>query len=110
MNPPASPAPRTHWPAVLAAVAGGVAVGMNVGKVPLALPTLRTELGLGLVQAGFIYMAKLQVNHATFQAARLGSLGRSTRRTPHEQSGGAQRLPTRLNALKHRHSAARASG
>ena len=54
MNPPASPAPRTHWPAVLAAVAGGVAVGMNVGKVPLALPTLRTELGLSLVQAGWV--------------------------------------------------------
>jgi CP family cyanate transporter-like MFS transporter len=46
--------PRTHWPAVLAAVAGGVAVGMNVGKVPLALPTLRTELGLSLVQAGWV--------------------------------------------------------
>ncbi|GCL61891.1 hypothetical protein AQPW35_09720 [Rubrivivax pictus] len=39
---------------MLAAVAGGVAVGMNVGKVPLALPTLRTELGLSLVQAGWV--------------------------------------------------------
>jgi len=39
---------------VLAAVAGGVAVGMNVGKVPLALPTLRAELGLSLVQAGWV--------------------------------------------------------
>ena len=38
MTIPAAPAPPTHWPAVLAAVAGGVAVGMNVGKVPLALP------------------------------------------------------------------------
>ncbi|MBL8352387.1 MAG: MFS transporter [Burkholderiaceae bacterium] len=27
---------------------------MNVGKVPLALPTLRTELGLSLVQAGWV--------------------------------------------------------
>lgn len=52
--PGTAPAARTHWPAVLAAVAGGVAVGMNVGKVPLALPTLRTELGLGLVQAGWV--------------------------------------------------------
>jgi MFS transporter, CP family, cyanate transporter len=53
----AAPGPgsvRTHWPAVLAAVAAGVAVGMNVGKVPLALPTLRTELGLSLVQAGWV--------------------------------------------------------
>jgi hypothetical protein len=29
---------------------------------------------LGLIQAGFIYMAKLNLNHATFQAARIGSL------------------------------------
>ncbi len=48
------PAPRTHWPAVLAAALAGVAVGMNVGKVPLALPTLRAELGLSLVQAGWV--------------------------------------------------------
>lgn len=54
MTIPAAAAPPTHWPAVLAAVAGGVAVGMNVGKVPLALPTLRTELGLSLVQAGWV--------------------------------------------------------
>ena len=49
----ATPQP-THWPAVLAAALGGVAVGMNVGKVPLALPDLRTELGLTLVQAGWV--------------------------------------------------------
>lgn len=49
-----APPPRTHWPAVLAAVLAGVAVGMNVGKVPLALPTLRAELGLSLVQAGWV--------------------------------------------------------
>jgi TadE-like protein len=29
---------------------------------------------LGLIQAGFLYMAKLNLNHATFQAARIGSL------------------------------------
>ena len=51
---PTPPAVPTHWPAVLAAVAGGVAVGMNVGKVPLALPALRAELGLSLVQAGWV--------------------------------------------------------
>jgi cyanate permease len=39
---------------VLAAVMGGMAVGMNVGKVPLALPGLRAELGLSLVQAGWV--------------------------------------------------------
>jgi predicted MFS family arabinose efflux permease len=51
---PAHGAPPTHWPAVLAAAATGVAAGMNVGKVPLALPTLRAELGLSLVQAGWV--------------------------------------------------------
>jgi cyanate permease len=39
---------------VLAAVAGGVAVGMNVGKVPMALAALRQEFGLSLVQAGTV--------------------------------------------------------
>ncbi len=51
---PAGPAPRTHWPAVLAAALAGVAIAMNVGKVPLALPQLRDEMGLGLVQAGWV--------------------------------------------------------
>lgn len=52
----ASPAaaPATHWPAVLAAVAGGVAVALNVGKVPMALAALRQEFGLSLVQAGTV--------------------------------------------------------
>jgi MFS family permease len=44
----------THWPAVLAAALTGVAIAMNVGKVPLALPLLRAELGLSLVQAGWV--------------------------------------------------------
>ncbi len=44
----------THWPAVLAAALGGVAIAMNIGKVPLALPLLRSELHLSLVQAGWI--------------------------------------------------------
>src|SRR5574337_891082 len=47
----------THWPAVLAAAACGVACAMNVGKVPPALPLLRSELGLTLVQAGWVSSA-----------------------------------------------------
>jgi cyanate permease len=39
---------------VLAAAGAGVAISMNVGKVPLALPLLRSELGLSLVQAGWV--------------------------------------------------------
>lgn len=51
----ASPAqPRTDWPAVLAAVLCGVAVAMNVGKVPIAMSELRAEFGLSLVAAGWV--------------------------------------------------------
>lgn len=48
---------------------GGVGLVEFVIVLPVAIVFV-----LGLVQAGFIYMAKLQVNHATFQAARMGSL------------------------------------
>lgn len=53
--PGAAPAPAaaTHWLAVLCAVAAGLAVSLNVGKVPVSLPLLRQELGLSLVQAGW---------------------------------------------------------
>lgn len=45
---------ETDWRAVLAAVLCGVAVAMNVGKVPIALPLLRAEFGLSLVAAGWV--------------------------------------------------------
>jgi predicted MFS family arabinose efflux permease len=51
---PTDAGPRTHWPAVLAAVGGGVAGAMNVGKVPMALVALRQEFDLSLVQAGTV--------------------------------------------------------
>lgn len=46
--------PQTNWRAVLAAVLCGVAVAMNVGKVPIAMSGLRTEFGLSLVAAGWV--------------------------------------------------------
>jgi cyanate permease len=46
--------PGTDWPAVLAAVLCGVAVAMNVGKVPIAMSELRGEFGLSLVAAGWV--------------------------------------------------------
>lgn len=49
----ASPS-RTDWRAVLAAAFCGVAVAMNVGKVPIAMEQLRGEFGLSLVAAGWI--------------------------------------------------------
>lgn len=51
---PAAHGPLTQWPAVIAAALCGVASGMNVGKVPVSLPTLRSEFGLTLVQAGWV--------------------------------------------------------
>jgi MFS family permease len=42
---------------VAAAFGGGIAIALNVGKVPVALPTLRPELGLSLVQAGWVSSA-----------------------------------------------------
>lgn len=47
-------APATRWGAVLAVFAGGLVAGSYIGKVPPALPDLRRELGLSLVQSGFI--------------------------------------------------------
>jgi MFS family permease len=44
----------TRWPAVWAVFAGGLVCGAYVGKVPPALPLQREELGLTLVQSGFI--------------------------------------------------------
>jgi MFS family permease len=39
---------------VLAVLAAGLAIALNVGKVPVAMPSLRAELGLTLVQAGWV--------------------------------------------------------
>lgn len=45
---------ETDWRAVLAAALCGVAIAMNVGKVPIAMTQLRTEFGLSLVAAGWV--------------------------------------------------------
>jgi MFS family permease len=44
----------TRWPAVWAVFAGGLVCGAYIGKVPPALPAQREELGLSLVESGFI--------------------------------------------------------
>lgn len=51
-----SPAPRTatDWPIVFLLVGAGVIGGGHVGKVPAALTVLRSDLGLGLVAAGWV--------------------------------------------------------
>lgn len=60
----------THWPALLAVVAAGLAIALNVGKVPVALPVLRSELGLSLVQAGWV--SSMLTTVAVFGAALIG--------------------------------------
>lgn len=44
----------TRWPAAWAVFAGGLVCGAYIGKVPPALPAQREELGLTLVESGFI--------------------------------------------------------
>lgn len=48
---------RTRWPAVLAAVLAGVVGGFAFGKMSPALPALRHELGLSLIEAGWLVAA-----------------------------------------------------
>ena len=45
---------RTHWPAVWVVFAGGLAAGAHIGKVPPALPAMRADLGLTLLQSGLV--------------------------------------------------------
>jgi len=44
----------TRWRAVWAIVAAGTLAGAHIGKVPPALPALRADLGLTLVETGYI--------------------------------------------------------
>jgi cyanate permease len=75
-NPPPATA-RTHWPAVAAVMAGGLAIALNVGKVPVSLPMLRSELDLSLVQAGWVasMLVFLAFLGATFTGMWVGRLG-----------------------------------
>lgn len=44
----------TRWGHVAIAVLGGIAAALHVGKVPPAIPMLRSELGMDLVAAGWL--------------------------------------------------------
>ncbi len=52
--PTADAETRTRWTIVALAVGAGVIAGLQVGKVPPAIPEMRAELGLGLVTAGWM--------------------------------------------------------
>jgi MFS transporter, CP family, cyanate transporter len=60
----------THRLAVLAALFAGLAIAMNVGKVPVSLAVLRAEFGLTLVQAGWV--SSMLTTVALFVAAFVG--------------------------------------
>jgi MFS family permease len=45
---------RTRWGIVLIAFGAGMVAAGHIGKLPAALPTIRAELGLDLVTAGWI--------------------------------------------------------
>lgn len=45
----------TDWRAVWVLFAAGLAAGAYMSKVPPALPAMRADLGLGLVESGFIH-------------------------------------------------------
>jgi MFS family permease len=47
----------TRWPAVLTAILAGVVGGFAFGKMSPALPLLQRELGLSLIQAGWLVSA-----------------------------------------------------
>ena len=70
-------APSTSWLAVAAIALAGIVAAFQIGKLPAALPALRAELGLGLVEAGWIVSALAAVGVATgmvwgFVADRFG--------------------------------------
>ena len=45
---------RTRWDIVALAILAGIICGVQIGKVPPALPILRAELGIGFITAGWI--------------------------------------------------------
>lgn len=45
---------KTSWVNVLVLIGAGAAVALQVGKVPAALPALQEELGLSLVESGWV--------------------------------------------------------
>ena len=70
-------APSTSWLAVAAIAVAGIVAAFQIGKLPAALPVLRAELGLSLVEAGWIVSALAAVGVATgmvwgFVADRFG--------------------------------------
>ncbi len=45
---------KTSWLSVLVLIGAGAAVALQIGKIPAALPALQQELGLTLVESGWV--------------------------------------------------------
>jgi hypothetical protein len=45
---------ETRWPVVLITVASGIVAALHIGKISPALPAVRSDLGLDLVQGGLV--------------------------------------------------------
>lgn len=63
---------QTSWPTVLLAIAAGVLAAFQVGKVHIALPSVRQSFSLGLVSASLILSALSLVG--LFVAAPIGTI------------------------------------
>lgn len=50
-----APASASNWPAIWVILAAGFAAGAHMAKVPPALPALRADFDVSLVQSGFIH-------------------------------------------------------
>ena len=72
-----NPAHTTSWPAVALIAIAGIVAAFQIGKLPAALPALRADLDLTLVEAGWVISALAAVGVATgmiwgFVADRFG--------------------------------------
>jgi predicted MFS family arabinose efflux permease len=56
---------RTRWGIVAVVLAGGIVAAAQIGKLPAALPALRVELALTLVEAGWVISTLSAVGVAT---------------------------------------------
>ncbi len=66
------PSPATNWPAVWVILAAGYAAGAHMTKVPPALPALRADFGVSMVESGFIHSMMYAIG------AALGIFGGAT--------------------------------
>ena len=60
---------KSDWPVVALSILAGITAAAHIGKAPPALPLLRAELGLSIVQAGWVISIVAAMAMATGMAA-----------------------------------------